>query len=408
MAVFFVADGKMYRLVHGKAEEIKSAVLEGYIEKVRRSAKRNEWKTSGSGAMFTGAFDPNADAQSRLANLSAWVGGVAKNGLIFYYTQTIDDTSGIYSKREDSDDGIVLSDGSTVYSDLDCYRGRLAVAASFGGESHIGLITPGSPVMEELTEGETRDRMPVFSRFEPNVIYYSSAGLAMRSADPTEQEPARAASPIGRMPTAAFRAVGPASLCRLDMDKADIEELFADPAWDFIRPDSDTAGNLYFIRRPYRGGEKRASVGGCLLDILLFPVRIIGALIGFLNIFSMSYSGKGIRKSGGAAAKTADERKLYIDGNLIEADKELKKNSKKDQNPGIIPHSYELCRYGVDHKITVLKRGVLAYRVLPEGILCSNGSALLLLDPATGKEKKLCNMPHITSVFAEEGEILDV
>lgn len=403
MNILFIADGKMYRCEEGgKACEIPSTVLEGYIDRVHQNAKRNEWKRSGSGAMFIGTYDPNADAESRIASISASVGGMALVGDTLYYSQTIDETSGIYAKRSREQDGIVVSDGTTIYREIDEKDGRLVVAASFGGESHIGLVTPGSPAFDEVTEGETRDRHPVWSRFEKDVIYYSSAGLAIR--DKEDGNAPQDGSLPARMRQAnedAFRGVGPASLCRLDLARADTEEMFSDPAYDFIKPATDDRGNLYFIRRPYNNTlNKNVTFGGCLLDILLFPVRLIGALLGFLNFFSMLFSGKTIRKSGDTVAQSKDPSRMYIEGNLIEADKELKKNAKKEKNPGIIPRSYELCRYGSDRKITVLKKGVIAYRVTADGILVSNGSFLLLLKE-DGQEQKICDTSRITSIYEE-------
>lgn len=396
MALLLIADNKMYRFEEGKTSEIKSGILEKYREKLYDNAKRKEWKTSGSGARFLDQLETE-DAEDKLRNLSVKTDSLSVSDSTLFFSQTIDGASGIYSKIGENEEGIVIADSSVRYGEFDEKDKRLAVTASFAGECHIGLVTPGVPECTMLTEGETVDRQPAWSCFEENVLYYSSAGLAITG----EEEPKGQASPFSR-PQMTFRALGPASLCRLDLSSYEIDELFADPRQDFIKPSTDRAGNLYFIRKPYRAAEsKNISVGGCLLDILLFPLRLVQALLGFLNFFSMAFSGKSIRKSGSSATKTKSEADIYIDGNLIRADKEQKNNRKKgDKNPGIIPRSFELCRRAPDGTVSVLKKGVIAYRVSDEGIYLSNGSEILLLTEKG--EEKICSLAHVTYINEEK------
>jgi len=75
---------------------------------------------------------------------------------------------------------------------------------------------------------------------------------------------------------------------------------------------------------------------------------------------------------------------MFIDGNLINASRELEKNQKSGEKfPGIVPHSYELCRrYGVSGREETIKKGIIAYAVSESGeIFCSNGNHLLKLTP---------------------------
>ena len=130
----------------------------------------------------------------------------------------------------------------------------------------------------------------------------------------------------------------------------------------------------------------------------MLPVRIVGALFGFLNVFSAKYSGKTLSKSVGV--KNRDEEKLFIEGNLISAEAELRANRNRgEQNPGIIPHSWELhCRKPNGDDVLV-RRGVVAYRVDDQtgDILFSNGSAILNLSP-DGKEEKILSADQVTFI----------
>ena len=88
---------------------------------------------------------------------------------------------------------------------------------------------------------------------------------------------------------------------------------------------------------------------------------------------------------------------MFIDGNFIQAEKELKENQNKgDKNPGIIPGSWELRRRAPDGTDTLLRRGVVAYRLMQNGdVLVSNGSCVLCLEP-DGNEKKISDAPRVT------------
>ena len=89
---------------------------------------------------------------------------------------------------------------------------------------------------------------------------------------------------------------------------------------------------------------------------------------------------------------------MRIDGNLIDAEAELRANrSRGEENPGIIPHSWELRCQHPNGEDTLIHRGVLSYCADEEtgAVLLSNGSAVLLLTP-DGKEEKLLDLPHVS------------
>ena len=67
--IYYVSGTKIYCLdpQAQKNEEIKSRILESYTEKIRENARRNEWKSTGSGAIFMGegmgAMSPDTAAR---------------------------------------------------------------------------------------------------------------------------------------------------------------------------------------------------------------------------------------------------------------------------------------------------------------------------------------------------------
>ena len=69
------------------------------------------------------------------------------------------------------------------------------------------------------------------------------------------------------------------SLFLLDTENMQIEEWVTDPVYSYIKPIEDSEGNLYCIKKP--GSEKEET--NAFLEILLIPVRIIQAIVGFIS-----------------------------------------------------------------------------------------------------------------------------
>ena len=402
-AFTYIANGKMYRYEDGRSLELTSRILEDYITKVKDAAKRNEWKYTGSGAAFTGTFQAGADAESRVASVYSRVHCLGRTDGDLIYSLEIDRACGIYRRFREGDgkEGIVISSGDAAYREFDIQNGRMVLTSAFGGESHIGVMELGNSALQIYTEGDTWDSSPVWSAARPDQIYFCSAGLPVG----TEPQAKPNAAPKGysemvqEMYNAAARSQhGPTAICLLDIAQGTMEELLANNRYDYTHPQSMPDGSLYYIRRPYRAEQKRANPFGCLLDILLLPFRLLGALFGFLNVFSAKYSGKTLSKGGNV--KQRDEQQMFIDGNLIQAEKELQTNRKRgEENPGIIPHTWELRRRDPNGADTLIRAGVAAFRADRRSgeILLSNGSAILRRTP-DGKEKKIIDAPGVTLI----------
>lgn len=394
--LFFVSKGKMYIASGGKMKEIPSAVLAHAVEQTKASAKRDAWKKSGEGAKFTGVYEPDSDAASRVAGIWSNVSCVtfAEDRLI--YSIAIDQTAGIYSKRSmtDGDEGIVLADSDYHYLEFDVRHGKMAVTAEFAGECHLGISALNGQC-RMITEGESIEASPSWSLSDEDILYYSSAGLSIDPSEPNETREQN--SPFSMMKMAAgevySRAVGPAGVYRMNVRSGEIDEIASDPAYDHVKPREGEDGSLYYIRRPYKAEKPRR--GSCLLDILLLPFRLIGALFGFLNVFTMIYSGKTLR-SGSGAAKQKSEADLYIEGNLIDAEKSLKQTA-NEQNPGIIPSSWELIRRYPDGKTEVVRKGVMAFALDGEDIYISNGLHIIRRTP-DGQEEKILKADQVTYI----------
>ena len=396
--LYFIKDGKHCLLNGGRVDELPDGILDGYVRRAAESARRNEWKTSGEGAKFTGTYVAGADPQSRIQSIRASVNGLGEYGGALYFSERIDGVSGIYKKisSTDTSEAIAISSNDRAYLAFDMFDGRLAVSVMSAGEAHIGISSLPSFDIRTVTEGSSVELDPVWSRTERDMIYFSSAGLPQfDSSDMEEAPPMTPAAIMNAMNSSAAPVRrGPSSICRLKLSDGELETLLEDERFDFVKPFSAPDGSLYCVKKPYSAQSEGNNSLGCAADILLLPVRLIKALFGFLSFFSIKYSGTPL-SGGGIRAKNKDAGQIRIDGNLINAEKELKANA-KDENPGIIPKSFELLRIAPDGTQTTLRRGVLCYTLDDAGnVVYSNGKYIIRLN-ADGSETRLAAADGVT------------
>ena len=402
--VFYISEGEMYMSSNGKIRPIPSAMLNSYLERVRDNAKRNDWKKSGSGAAFTGAYDPSVDPSTAIANAKqqSRVLCIGRHRTELVYSLYLGGASGIYRKRnlEDENEGVVLSDSEYVYNDFDIKQGRMVFSAIFANESHIGLTNVDGGEIEYITEGSTRESDPCFARDGSPYIYFSSLGLSQSDKDSDPEAPSSNGRFIDERMNGVDCIFGPAALCRFDCEKKELIDICSDEKYDFLNPYAAKNGDIYYIRRPYTE-TRSVSVKGCLLDVILLPFRLIRAIFGFFDVFSMAFSGKPLQSSGSTKSKQKDPRKTIVDGNIIDANKELKKNKESnDKFPGFIPHTWELHKLTSEGADTVVKRGVMAF-ALDESdgsVVYSNGSSIVRLF-ASGEEEKIADAKKVSKIL---------
>ena len=400
LSFHYISNGKLWHYNDGKTTELRSHILDSYIEKVKESAQRSEWKHSGEGAMFRDAYIPGADAESRVSAVNSRIFCADMYDGSHIYSLAIDRNTGIYRRTDgEKTDGIVISSGDNSYCDFDIMNDRMVLTSAFAGESHIGVLKMGSTDCRMYTEGSTWDSQPVWSMTEDDIVYFCSSGLPENNTSERPERPMDMQQMAVRMFTSAPQPKkrGPTAICRLDIAHGELTEFIEDEKYDHIRPQSLPNGSLCYIRRPYET-ESAPQTLGCLGDLFMLPVRLLSALFGFLNVFSAKYSGKTLSKTYGA--KNPDEQKLFIDGNLINAEAELRANrTSGDKNPGIIPRSWELrCRLpnGDDR---LIKKGVAAYHIdtTTGDIIISNGSAIIKI-ARDGSEEKLLSAEQVTFI----------
>ena len=350
-----------YVITDAGVQEYESERISGYINTIKKIQKKNEWKTSGTGARFMGLYEPQYDEDVINRNVS--INGVSGNDKAVIYSAQFGEVSGLFIKvlHDNMVEGLVMSSQDVQLYKLSVHGDKCVASVGRNGERHIALFNIKTGEYKELTEGEVIEDYPNFSN-DGNKIYYSSAGLAL----------SHSGFPIG---------IGPYSIFCYSNKENDINELLASESYDFIAPKEDKNGDLLFIKRPYRRSEKN---GNIFLDIIMFPVRIIRAIGGLLNYFSIIFGGESLmsgKNTKDIKAKNRNEKDIFFDGNVINAQEAQKaKMHKGEKFPGIIPRSWELTRMDKNGNQICIKTGVMDYTICQNGdILYSNGNAIIRL-----------------------------
>ena len=303
--------------------------------------------------------------------------GIGSCGDRLIYTTFADNVGGMYFKDSEGEN-YIFANREEIINDIDCYDGKCAVSAGNGYyENHIALVDTKNGSFEQLTEGFTSETHPFISRRNSDIIYYTAMGFATNGGGEIAEK-------------------SPCAICLFDTRSGTIDEFIAEEGFDCIKPQDDADGNIYYIRRKYVPTKQKSNLA---MDILMFPVRIIKAIGGFLSVFSMAFGGEPLRTGGKnpAKSKTADEREAFIEGNLIKAEKQLS----GDADDGIIPSDWELVKRDKSGNITVLKKRIMDYKLLSDGdILYSNGSRIGML--SGDKNTVVCKIKYANSITVIE------
>jgi hypothetical protein len=150
------------------------------------------------------------------------------------------------------------------------------------------------------------------------VIYYQSSGIA-RTQDGT------------------YALSAPAEICKLHLETGHVETVKSHPQFDCIMPKADAQGAVYYIKAPYSAGQP--STKDQILDVVLFPYRLIVAILAFLNVFSIFFAKKPLKTSGGPDYSDDIGRRL-IHSRLVD----IQKNTRKEGRQVAAPREWKLIR----------------------------------------------------------------
>lgn len=376
MIEFLFSDGEeICSYSDGVVKRQRSKFIEKYKQTAIDTERAKSWKHSGEGAQFRGDVRYGEDGVNFVSSING-IYPLADNTVA--YSFTINRTSGIYITVPYDDKAQEVHIVNSVDYD---FSGGCADAGSNvlfcslsrnAYNSDIAVFNLDTGDYKTVTDGDTLDCEPFVSPRNGNIIYFTSRGA-------------------GRDGQGNFIKYSPAAICKLNLSDMAIEEVAASDSLNYMKP-IEFGGKLYAITAPVK--EKGVNP---IIELLLMPFRIVQAIANFLNVFVKAFTGKSLASGGDNPAKGReyDSRREYVKGNLINYEKELKKNkSKKDKDYGFIPKSWKLIEVGGG---SVIKSGVADFDILPDGtFIVTNGRRIFAVKD--GKTTKLCNTENCLTV----------
>ncbi len=398
---FTFSDGeKLCVYDNGQVSAFSSAYITRFRESALRAAKNREWKQKTDLMMSDEYYFNTEDETEIYASIHAVTPTSEQNKILYAFS--VNGTSGLYYKYLDDKEKTEahnITSNEVQFTSLYCTQNGeiLGTVQTDSVCADIAVFSKKGGDYKSLTGGDSLDENPSFDG-DGNVLFNSYA--------------------VGRDANNNFLTYLPSEIYRLNIEKMETELLVSDGKYSYIKPIADGNGNLYCIRKT----DAEKTEGNPFLEILLIPVRIVQAIVGFVSAFVMCFakkpmvSGQSARSigNGGDAAKNGktDGKKVFINNNLINVDKELKKN-KKQEDFGFIPKNWTLVRLVKNENGNFdgcseyeLARGVADYALIEENgektLVYTNGKHIFEIKDFgdNGKKTKLLDVDFCLKVGA--------
>lgn len=350
----FISNGKLFYQSPGEQlRELHSPHVETVLDRISRRQQLHGWKDGTAfSTSFTGrgrqmsadAVDIRAtSAQFAAPDRMLYFLKDGHSGGLFEYDLARDTEKRLLHKQHLSlEDLRINADGSQL----------LCAQHARNGSADIVVMDADGSNYQELTSGDTIDTAPTWVPGQPNAILFQSSGLARNEAGYA----------VARSPT---------SVQMMDSTTGSLTAVLEDPRFDFLQPRVGTNGFLYFIRRPYEA--PRYGMGNAVTDALLFPFRVVRALLHYLNFFSLMYSRKPLITASGPAVE-GDLKDILIKGKRIDAEAALRKGLLVHGVPSLVPASWQLVCRSPRGEEYVLASHVASFDIASDDtILFSNG-----------------------------------
>ena len=360
-ALAYLSRGKLFfKAPDADAREVHSEYIQQLLDKREKNQRLHGWKQETSlGTSFIGGGmrqDTNENLSVEFTGLTFVPG---ENKLLYFIRDEA--FGGLFEQDIESGKELRLVHRQNLeYEDLnfDPERDRLLCTTRHkNGIANVVSMSRDGSEYRELTTGESCDTSPCW--IDDHRVVYQSQGIARSSGG-------------------YIMAYGPASIQLLDMESSEIEPVLEDPAFDFLQPRVCSAGHLYYLRRPYEAPRQAKHV---LVDIVMFPFRLLRAIFHYLNFFSMMYSRKPLTGAGGPEMKI-DAKELMLKGMRIDAERALRRERRVNGVPSLVPSSWQLVRRTKTGQETVLARHVAAFSIsADDAIVYTNGCGIFQLTP---------------------------
>ena len=390
MKTLSIANGELWLHAPGAApSQIESPFAKELIERDLQSRRNTGWKNA-----------PREQQSGMIPSASLWgQRGAGGDGVLttrfeqvrpgdddqtLYYLVAVGETTGLFRRHLAEDREVRLFHRTNwvcngfVYNPDDK---RLVLAAlNANGSAHLEVYDEEGTRRGAITDGDCVDSAPSLVPGRSRTVVYQSSGVARHPQ-------------VGRV-----MAIGHACVHLLDYGSGKMETLLDDPKFDFVAPRMDAQGALYAIRRPAEKPQHERA-GLALKDTLLMPVRLLKAVFGYLNFFTMVYGKEPLRSAGGPRTPDLDQDlgKLWLHGRMIELSK-VKNDPQYGGN--LVPGNWELIRVPrAGAPAQVLARHVAGFDLRADGrIVYTNGFDIIELD---GEQKRtLARQEQVANISA--------
>jgi len=372
MPTLSIAHGELWLHADGAApKQIESPFAKELIERAQQSRRTTGWKhaprdeQSGviPSASLWGKRGGSDDSALQVRFLYACRGG---DDDTLYYVLAVGETRGVFRRHlaEDREVRLFHRTGWDCQGfAFDATDKRLVIASrNADGTAHLEIYDEDGNRRGAVTDGDCMDAAPALVPGRSKTVVYQSSGLARHPQ------------------SGQIVALAHACVHMLDYGSGQLEVLLDDKRHDFVAPRMDAQGRLYAIRRP---AEKppRERAGTALSDLLLMPFRLLKAVFGYLNFFSMVYGKEPLRSAGGPRTPELDQDlgKLWLHGRMIELSK-VKGDPKYAGN--LVPRDWELiCIDRAGAQPQVIASHVASYALRAGGgVVFTNGFDIFELD----------------------------
>ncbi len=390
MKTLSIANGELWLHAPGAApSQIESPFAKELIERDAQSRRTTGWKNA------------PREQTGMIPSASLWGqrGGAPEGGVLssrfeqvrpgdddqtLYYLVAVGDTLGLFRRHLAEDREVRLFHRTNwaclgfVYNPDD--RRLVLAARNANGSAHLEVYDEEGTRRGAITDGDCVDAAPSLVPGRARTVVYQSSGIARHPQ------------------TGQMMAIGHGCVHLLDYGSGRMETLLDDPKFDFVAPRMDAQGALYAIRRP-ADKPQRERAGLALKDTLLMPFRLLKAVFGYLNFFTMVYGKEPLRSAGGPRTPELDQDlgKLWLHGRMIELSK-VKTDPQYGGN--LVPGNWELVRVARAGAVAeVLARHVAGFDLRTDGTLVyTNGYDIVELDG--GQSRTLARQEQVANLSA--------
>jgi hypothetical protein len=369
--------------------ELESRFGEQVKERARSMERRHGWKRHGRGAGFIGGAalwgaDQDPDA------LPILVTGLARGRAAgeILYSLTTDAVGGVFHVSASGAETRIYHGTDHRIFHLAASPEHEAIACSTrnkNGTANLALLRADGSQVALVTDGDTIDLAPRWIPSAPRTLVFQSAG-------------------VGRNDARQMVGLGPFTIQMLDVERGALQTIVEEPDHDCVAPQMTADGTLWYVRRPHAGVAKPPSPFRLLLDLALFPFRLLFAVAQYLSFFTARYTGKPLITSGSARQRQADARRMLEMGNLQDANDAAARAAEKDEvDAPKVPASWQLVRRRPKGAPEVVAKGVSEFDLCADGgVVYCDGRGVIWMD-AKGKKERIVAEALVAQVVVVEG-----